>query len=360
MNALEKEIRALIESEGPLPVSRYMSLCLGHPLHGYYMTRDPFGTAGDFVTAPEVSQMFGELLGIWCAEVWRIIGEPRPARLVELGPGRGTLLADLLRAAKVVPEFRAALELHLVEISPALAEQQRNTLGSAGGAAQWHRSVDTLPEGPLIAIANEFVDALPIDQFARTDDGWHERKIGVRDDRLVFALDAVPARIADGPLPADVPAKPGAVLERRDLTPIRELARRLAANGGAALVIDYGHLRSAFGDTLQAVRAHRVADVLENPGETDLTAHVDFEQLGATAMQAGLRTFGPVSQGDFLRTLGIRLRADNLKRGTDAKTARLIDDAVARLTDPSPGMGELFKVLAFAHPELSASPGFDT
>jgi NADH dehydrogenase [ubiquinone] 1 alpha subcomplex assembly factor 7 len=280
MNALEKEIRALIESEGPIPVSRYMSLCLAHPLHGYYMTRDPFGAAGDFVTAPEVSQMFGELLGIWCAEVWRIMGEPRPARIVELGPGRGTLLADLLRAAKVVPEFRAALELHLVEISPALAEQQRNTLGSAAAPARWHRGVDTLPEGPVIAIANEFVDALPIDQFARTDDGWHERKIGIRDDRLVFALDAVPARTVDGQLPGDVPAESGAVFERRDLTPIRELARRLAANGGAALIIDYGHTRSAFGDTLQAVRAHRVADVVERPGEADLTAHVDFQELG--------------------------------------------------------------------------------
>ena len=167
-----------------------MSLCLGHPTYGYYVTRDPLGSGGDFITAPEVSQMFGELLGIWCAEIWRAMGGPHPVRLVEFGPGRGTLMADLLRAANVVPEFRAAIDLHLVETSPKLAELQRSALASA--SAQWHRDVSTLPDGPLIALANEFVDALPIDQFVKADDGWHERKVGIRNDKLVFALEPAP------------------------------------------------------------------------------------------------------------------------------------------------------------------------
>jgi SAM-dependent MidA family methyltransferase len=356
MNALEQEIRTLIESEGPIPVSRYMALCLGHPRHGYYMTRDPLGAAGDFVTAPEVSQMFGELIGIWCAEVWRMMGAPNPVRLAELGPGRGTLSADLLRAARVAPEFRAALDLHLVEMSPALAQRQRATLASTGTAAEWHRAVETMPSGPLIAIANEFVDALPVDQMVRTAGGWHERKIGMKEGRLVFAIDPVPLPDIEGA--PDAP--PGAVLERRDLAPVRGIARRIAEFGGAALIIDYGHARSGFGDTLQAVRAHRIADPLENPGEADLTAHVDFEQLAAAVMQAGAHAIGPVTQGQFLRAMGIELRAEGLKRRKDADTAAVVDEAVSRLAGPSPGMGELFKVLALAHPALPTPPGFDT
>lgn len=360
MNALEREIRALIESEGPIPVSRYMALCLGHPRYGYYVTRDPLGAAGDFITAPEVSQIFGELLGLWCAEVWRMLGAPRPARLVELGPGRGTLMADLARAAKVVSEFRAALELHLVETSPVLAERQRKTLADIGTAAQWHRDLGTLPEGAFIAIANEFVDALPVDQWIWTETGWHERKVGIREGRLAFALDAEPLPGAVANQFAHLQPRPGVVLERRELLPLREIARRIATHGGAALVIDYGHACTGFGDTFQAVRAHRAADPLQNPGEADLTAHVDFEQVAAAALQAGVRIFGPVTQGDFLRALGIELRAQNLKHGKDADTAARVDAAVARLAGPTPGMGELFKVLALAHPMLAAPPGFDS
>ncbi|HEY7458956.1 MAG TPA: SAM-dependent methyltransferase [Xanthobacteraceae bacterium] len=360
MTPLEKLIRAIIESEGPISVSRYMALCLGHPVHGYYMTREPLGATGDFVTAPEVSQIFGELLGLWCAEVWRMMGTPSPVCLVELGPGRGTLIADLLRAARVAPEFHAALELHLVETSPPLAARQRAALASAGSSAQWHRSVDTLPERPSITIANEFVDALPVDQFVRSDDGWHERKVGIRNDRLAFALDPAPLRAIDAMVPQPLRAHRGVVFERRDLTPIIGLAARIPARGGVALVIDYGHTRSAFGDTLQAVRAHRVADPLQSPGEADLTAHVDFEQLAAAAMKAGVDTVGPITQGKFLRALGIELRAERLKHGKDTSTVRMIDEAVARLAGRAPGMGELFKVLALAHPALPILPGFDS
>jgi NADH dehydrogenase [ubiquinone] 1 alpha subcomplex assembly factor 7 len=359
MSTLEQEIRALIESEGPIPVSRYMALCLGHPLHGYYMTHDPLGVAGDFITSPEVSQMFGELLGIWCAEVWRMMGRPNPVHLVELGPGRGTLMTDLLRAAEIVPGFRAAIQLHLVETSPVLAEMQRTVLTRAAETAQWHRLVDTLPDGPLVAVANEFVDALPVNQLVKTESGWHERKVGIKDGRLIFAADPRPLPGLDPTLRQDL-VSAGAVFEWRDLTPVRELGGKIAAHGGAALVIDYGHTQSGFGDTLQAVRAHRIADPLESPGQADLTAHVDFEQLADVATQSGVRSLGPVEQGEFLRALGIELRAENLKRGKDTDIARAIDEAVERLTGPAPGMGELFKVLALTHPTLRTVPGFDT
>jgi SAM-dependent MidA family methyltransferase len=359
MNALESEIRALIETEGPIAVSRYMALALGHPRYGYYVTRDPFGTAGDFVTAPEVSQMFGELIGVWCAEVWRSMGEPAVVHLVELGPGRGTLMSDLLRASKVLPEFRAAIQVHLVETGPVLAERQRATLASV--EPNWHRDTSTLPQGPLVVIANEFVDALPVDQFVKTDTGWHERKIGIIDGKLAFALDPAALPGIEEQLPSRLrPAPIGALLERTQLTAVRDIARRIAADGGAALIVDNGHTQTGFGDTLQAVRAPKAAKVLENPGEADLTAHVDFEQLAAAAMHLGVHAVGPVTQGNLLRAIRIEQRAARLKRDQPADIVAAVDAAFARLTEPSPGMGELFKALALIHPALPAPPGFDT
>jgi SAM-dependent MidA family methyltransferase len=360
MNALEREIRALIESEGPIPVSRFMALALGHPQHGYYRNRDPFGAGGDFITAPEVSQMFGELIGLWCAEVWHSMGCPSPVYLVELGPGRGTLMSDLLRAANVVSGFRAALQVHLVDTSPVLEARQRHTLKDAGGPICWHRTIETLPRGAQIVIANEFIDALPIDQIVKTERGWHERKIGLQNDRLAFVLDPTPLDIEEH-LPERLRgAKPGVLLESRDLAAIREVARAIAEHGGAVLVIDYGHTQSGFGDTLQGVRAHKAVDPLAGPGEADLTAHVDFEALATAALRWDLHAVGPVTQGAFLRAIGIELRAHNLKRGKDEQTMAGIDAALARLAGPSPGMGELFKVLALVHPALPSPPGFDS
>jgi len=357
MSALEREIRELIEAEGPIPVSRYMALSTTR----YYATRDPIGMAGDFTTAPEVSQMFGELAGLWCAEVWRMLGEPVPARLVELGPGRGTLMADVLRAARVAPAFRAALDVHLVELSPLLAERQRAALALTGATLHWHTRMQSLPAGPLIALANEFVDALPIDQWVKTEDGWHERRVGLEQGRLAFGLDPTPLMGIEAQLPARLRLPPaGSLLERRDLAPVRDLARRIAADGGAALIIDYGHAQSAFGDTLQAVRAHCFADPLASPGEADLTAHVDFEALAAAVEEHGVRAHGPVAQGAFLRRLGIELRAKKLKHGKDAETCSAIDEAITRLIGAAPGMGELFKAFAFAHRDLPVPPGFDT
>jgi len=361
-SALARVIRSMIAAEGPMPVSRFMALALGHPRYGYYVTRDPLGAEGDFTTAPEVSQMFGELLGLWCAEVWRLMHAPRPVRLVELGPGRGTLMRDALRASKVVPEFRSALEVHLVETSPVLRERQRAALAAPGVPVLWHERTETLPAGPLLVLANEFVDALPVDQFVKAEDGWHEQRIGVgADGKFAFAL--VPAALPgfEDRLPPRLRRQPpGALLEWRDYGPLGEVARRIAMFGGAALVVDYGHARTAFGNTLQAVRAHDYADPLADPGEADLTAHVDFEALAGAVKQHGVRAHGPVSQGEFLRRLGIELRAERLRRSAGATDRAAVDAALARLSGPAPGMGELFKALVFTHRDLPRPPGFDS
>jgi SAM-dependent MidA family methyltransferase len=316
------------------------------------MTRDPFGARGDFITAPEVSQMFGELLGLWVAAVWQTMRSPAEIMLVELGPGRGTLMADALRAANALPEFRAALHVHLVETSAALVARQETLLAEAGVPIAWHQRVEELPDGPLIVIANEFVDALPIDQLVCAEKGWHERRVGLRDGHLVSGLDPVA-------LPGLPPGEVGAVMERRDVAPLKTVAKRLVAHGGAALVVDYGYLEPSFGDTLQALQNHRPVDLLETPGEADLTAHVDFAALAGAVAAAGARIHGPITQGEFLRRLGIEARAARLRQGKDDSARTEVDAALARLTAPAPGMGELFKVLAFSAPDLVALPGFD-
>jgi SAM-dependent MidA family methyltransferase len=362
---LAAELKRLIAVEGPLTVEAYMAHCLGHPRFGYYMTRDPFGADGDFITAPEISQMFGELLGLWAAETWRLMGEPGAVNLVELGPGRGTLMADALRAARVMPAFREALDIHLVETSPVLRARQQATLAGEKGLS-WHGTVATVPERPSIIIANEFFDALPVRQFVRMPAGWCERRVGLGDDgAFVFGLDAEPAREITTAAPL------GAVLElpQAGLALVAELGARLARDGGLLIAIDYGHVESGFGDTLQAVRRHRYVDVLADPGEADLTTHVDFALLGRAARQAGLSVHGPVSQGDFLVGLGIRERAAALKRNRGVAAAGAIDKALARLVGAETngkgeggrtdaGMGRLFKAAAFAHPALPPLPGF--
>lgn len=361
MNALEREIRSLIETQGPLDVSRYMALCLAHPEYGYYTTRDPFGTEGDFTTAPEISQMFGELIGVWCAEVWRLMGSPARLVLVEAGPGRGTLMKDALRASKVMPGFLDAVELHLVETSPVLQEMQRETLQGALPSIAWHGETETLPDdAPMIAIGNEFIDALPTRQFQKKSGRWHERKIGLgADGGFAFGLDPAPLPDFERQLAERLtPAPDGAIFERRELSPLAAILTRIAAQGGAALFIDYGHAQSGFGDTLQAVCGHDYAEPLESPGAVDLTSQVDFEALAKLASDQ-VRAFGPVSQGNFLRALGIEARSEILQRSAKPEMKDEIGIALTRLTGPTPGMGELFKALAFAHRDLAALPGFD-
>jgi SAM-dependent MidA family methyltransferase len=357
---LEAKIRARIAAHGPLPVADYMALCLAHPEHGYYMTRDPFGARGDFITAPEVSQMFGELIGVWMAAVWRQMGGPPRVRLVELGPGRGTLMSDVLRALRVTPAFLDAASLHLVEISPVLKAKQQETLSGVALPVSWHASFDEVPEGPAIVIANEFFDALPVHQAVKTRRGWCERCVGLDGETLVFthARETIPNFASRLPASArDTPE--GATFEWRDDDAAAALGNRLAQQGGAALVIDYGHATSAVGDTLQALGRHSYADPLATPSEHDLTAHVDFDALMRAATSAGAATFGPLTQGELLQRLGIAARAAKLKGRASAEAAGQIDAAMARLAGSGRSdMGALFKAVALAHPALGVPPAF--
>lgn len=358
MTPLAALIGRQIAATGPLTVADYMSLCLTHPTHGYYAAREPFGHAGDFVTAPEVSQMFGELIGLWAAAVWQEMGRPARLRLIELGPGRGTLMADLLRAARGVPGFADALEVHLVENSRRLRDLQAERLGQG---PVWHDGLETIPPGPAIIVANEFFDALPVRQFVWTDAGWCERLVACDEDgALRFALAAGPSPLASA-LPTVVRegAPEGAVAELcpAGIAIVGELGRRLSEDGGAALIVDYGHTASAAGDTLQAVRAHAYAPVLEAPGEADLTAHVDFARLAVAASDSGARAWPPLTQSAFLQALGIGLRARDLSRNATASQARDIAAGLERLIGPEQ-MGTLFKVLALSSPQLGSLPGF--
>lgn len=351
---LGRELKDLIAAEGPIPVARYMALCLGHPRHGYYMTREPFGAAGDFTTAPEISQVFGELIGAWAAASWQAMGRPSSVRLVELGPGRGTLMADMARAAQGLPGYADALDIHLVETSPRLRERQRRTLAAAGWAASWHEDLATVPAGPTLLVANEFLDALPVRQFVMTERGWRERVVGLNaDGALAFGLapDPVPASLIHERLRA---AQPGAVAE---LCPAFEtlagaLAARHAAGPLAALFIDYGHLAPAHGETLQAVKAHAFTDPLAEPGLADLTAHVDFSAFARCAAAAGLAVAPAVTQRDLLFRLGLAARAEALARA-NPQALDTIRSGVERLVDPSPaGMGALFKAVLVHSPDL--------
>ena len=355
MTPLGEEIAGMIRANGPVTLEHYMALALGHPRHGYYMTRDPLGAAGDFITAPEISQMFGELIGLWAAHVWSGMGAPAPVRLVELGPGRGTLMLDALRAARVAQEFFASLEVHMVETSPLLAQRQRETLETSGLPAHWHASFDDVPGGPAILIANEFFDALPVRHFVRTQMGWCERCVGLDGaGGLAFGL---------APLPEPsirTEAAEGAVLEiaAAGYRQMGQIARRLKAEGGAALVVDYGHAASGLGETLQALRAHQPVDPLADPGLADLTTHVDFAALARAAQSEGLAVQGPVGQGAFLAELGIFERAAALKRRASPEQVAAIESGLARLTQGGPGMGEMFKVLAVRPAGASPLPGF--
>lgn len=357
MTLLAAELARLIRDEGPLPVSRYMALCLGHPVHGYYMKQDPFGAGGDFTTAPEISQVFGELIGLWAATVWRMMGDPAAIRLVEIGPGRGTLMQDVLRAAKVLPGFRAALSVHLVETSPSLREKQRQTLAPSGVAPVWHDGISTALSGPTIVLANELLDALPLDQFVMTEAGWRERLVGLdAGGHLRFGLSGEPD-------PAiGIAAAPGAVLERpaAALGLVTEVARHVASAGGAALFIDYGSAQSGFGDTLQAVRKHGFADPLEAPGDADLTVHVDFARMAQAALSARAGVHGPATQRDFLLAMGLAQRVEGLSRRATPSQAEALAAGAGRLVKQGEtAMGDLFKVLAVADPKLPLLPGFD-
>jgi len=356
---LQAEINKLIKSSGPMPVWRYMELCLMHPEHGYYVSRDPLGREGDFTTAPEVSQMFGELLGLWTASVWKAIGSPPMLHLVELGPGRGTMMADALRAVRVLPPLYQSINIHLVEINPVLREKQRATLSGARNIT-WHDSIDDVPEGPAVILANEYFDVLPIHQVVKRETGWHERVVKLdADGKLVFAAADDPMPRFEVLLPPLVRAAPvGAVFEWRPDTEMMKIATRVRDQDGAALIVDYGHLRSDAGDTFQAIARHSFADPLKNPGQADVTAHVDFQALSRAAEDVGARVHGPVTQGEFLKRLGIETRAVTLMGKASAEVSADISAALKRLTDSGRGgMGSMFKVLAVTEPNLTMLAG---
>ncbi len=338
-----------------MTVAEYMAECLTNPVDGYYTTRDPLGAAGDFTTAPEITQMFGEILGLCLAQAWLDRGAPAPFVLAELGPGRGSLMADLMRATKAVPGFHASMRLNLVEVSPALRARQAEALAEHDPA--WRDRPEDLPGGPLFLVANEFFDALPVRQFVRQGPGWSERVVGIIDDRLAIGL---------------TPPAPLAALEHR-LTDTQDgdlvehsassqkvaagISDRIAREGGLALVVDYGGWRS-LGDTLQAVRGNAPADPLAAPGETDLTAHVDFEALARAAHSVGAMTSAMTRQGLFLERLGITSRAQALARHLSGDALDAHVAAHRRLTHPDE-MGDLFKVMAIFAEDTPLPPGLD-
>lgn len=342
-----------IRTSGPMRLDAYMAACLMHPQHGYYSTRDPLGAGGDFTTAPEISQMFGELVGLSLAQAWLDQGAPSPFTLAELGPGRGTLMADLLRATRGVPGFADALRLHLVETSPSLRRVQAQTL--RGHRIEWCDQVDDLPEGPLFLVANEFFDALPVRQLVRAENGWQEHEVTLHDGALVRALAAPKSVPALAHREADT--APGDLVEICPMgTAIAAtIGRRIAAQGGAAILVDYGEWRS-LGDTFQALEKHRFADPMAHPGRADLTAHVDFEALAQAAAPCAHSRLTP--QGLFLQRLGITPRAQTLAAGMDESAQQSHLAAYRRLTDPAE-MGTLFKAMALYPDGATPPPGLD-
>jgi SAM-dependent MidA family methyltransferase len=357
VNRLHERIVRLIEANGPLPLAEYMHLCLADPAQGYYARIPEIGARGDFVTAPEVSQMFGELIGVWCVAMWRAVGSPRRFVLAEAGPGNGTLLADLLRAARRFEGFAEAADVCLIETGMALAARQRALLAPLHPRLTWARDLSALPQGPLVFIANEFLDALPVRQYVKSAGLWRERCVGLESGgALCWRLGPRLAPV----LPAGNEVEPdGAVFEH---APAREsfvatLAGRLAGDGGAALLIDYGHAESGFGDTFQAVRNHRFADPLDAPGAADLTSHVDFAAIARAAMARAIAVSPVTSQGEFLSAMGMEKRARALARADPAAEPH-IRAAATRLVSPD-AMGALFKVLAlYGTPPAPSAPPF--
>lgn len=351
MMDLAQHLKDLIRADGPLSIATFMRVALSGRSDSYYRRCDPFGAAGDFITAPEISQIFGELIGLWCVDVWRQVGSPGRISLIELGPGRGTMMRDALRAARVVPSFLDAVSVTLIEVSESLRATQRKTLGSGGVPVQWHEHFEDIETtGPVIVLANEFLDALPVRQFVRAEQGWAERCVGLGPgEQLVFGLSSsVDAQLIPAALRM---AERGAIVE---ISPARTavaraVAERIAKLSGAALFIDYGYAGPAIGDTLQAVRGHACADVLAEPGSADLTAHVDFGAL-AVALADGGAHVGPLAtQGEFLNRLGAVARVAMLKSSATPAQAAALDAAYERLTGTQ-AMGSLFKVLAAVSP----------
>lgn len=356
---LAEKIKSIIQTTGPISIADYFTLCLGHPEHGYYQSRDPFGHAGDFITAPDISQLFGEMIGLFLINSWQSHGSPTLTRLVEIGPGRATMMADILRViGQLSPALHASLTIHLVETSQRLRQVQAETLANHINQISWHDDLEDIAPGPLLIVANEFFDAVAIRQFIKTRSGFRERMIGLNESgELAFTIGA--GGLDAAYLPTNQQGALGDIIE---ISPAREaimdlMAQKLSINGGTALIIDYGHLERGFGDTFQAILKHRFDDVLAHPGLADLTSHVDFSALAEIAKAAGMHVNGLMTQGAFLLSLGIVERAGRLGADKGADVQQQISQAVRRLAGTGPQeMGALFKVLAISNPAIALWP----
>jgi len=352
-------IRRRIAQQGPMDLGEYMSLCLGHPQHGYYVTRDPLGVDGDFTTAPEISQLFGEMIGVWLADLWIKMGKPPECILLECGPGRGTLMSDIMRATKSVPGFHSAMKIHLLEMSPVLRNRQSEVL--ANYETQWIDDLNALDSAiPVLLVANEFLDALPIRQLVRKDGAWLERVIGLDDnDTLCPGLKAADQTLINHLPLAQISDEEEGVFE---ISPVLNhfinfVDILLKKQRGAALFIDYGYAHTCSGETLQAMKGHRFANPFDTPGLCDLTAHIDFENIARLAKADGVAVHGPATQRTFLQALGIELRAERLKSGAKPDQIASIDSGLNRLIDTQQ-MGILFKVMALCHDPKITPAGF--
>lgn len=352
---LTKTIQQKIQSSGPITIAEFMDIALMHPKFGYYQSADAFGVKGDFITAPEISQMFGELIGLWCVDSWSKMGAPSQFMLVEFGPGRGTLMSDALRSAALVPEFLNAAKIYLVEGSQSLTALQKQNLKDHN--ITWCQNIADLPsDTPAIFIGNEFLDALPIQQFEYTSEGWQERRIGLDGDTFVFQRHPAAEELPLDHMPEDGVCDIGSVYERSTAAEsvIRTLSNHLTQFGGCALFIDYGPGNSAFGDSFQSVKNHLFADPLQNPGTQDLTAHVDFETLVNIAKTAGCTATQIATQGRLLERLGIEARTLSLLRSANDSQKQKLNDDLKRLVSGSE-MGTLFKAMCF-HAKMTETP----
>jgi len=345
---LKERMTRHITMNGPLPLAEFMHWALADKTHGYYQTQNAFGREGDFITAPEVSQMFGELIGIWAIKAWHSLGKPNPFNLVELGPGNGTLMSDLLRATKIDPDFATAANVAMIETSDRLITEQQKAL-KGYEHVRWHKSLDDIADLPIVLIGNELLDALPPRQYVKHDEDWFERGIGVDESKALVWVAIPTNKLEKSALPNGHEEEPnGSILE---ISTIREsfvqrVAERIAKNSGAALFIDYGHVQSSYGDTFQAMMQHEYTDPLLSPGEADLTSHVDFEPLIKMARQSGCSIMPIMTQGEFLLALGLLERAGHLGAGKSQAEQTRITREAERLALPHE-MGDLFKVFAF-------------
>lgn len=358
---LEDRLIELIKLKGPITVADYMADALGHPHDGYYMSSPPIGAEGDFTTAPEISQVFGELIGLWLVDAWRGIGSPKNFNLIELGPGRGVMMEDILRAARLRPEFTRAAHLWLVETSGRLRVEQQKRLRSSEIKPEWADEFADIPPAPSLIVANEFFDCLPIHQYQRVKSGWRERLVGLNADGtgLDFTLGKTPPPASFG-LPDISESQEGDIFElsfaARDFA--AELSAFLTQHGGHALIIDYGHMQSGLGDTFQAVRRHQYWPPLIAPGSADITAHVDFGALARIAIDAGAVAHGPIPQGRFLERLGLNIRVEMLCKGKSPAKIDEIRAGAYRIAAPDK-MGEIFKAMCLSSPSAASPAGFE-